>query len=620
MCPRHTTHCIFTLLYAYDRMTRVTFPDGTPEDVEYELFEVAKSWDRQGRLSEMAHDAIGRLTSATDAAGRTVQYIHDLCCGHVGELVDGNGNHTSWQYDIAGRLVEKKIAGVPVAHYEYDAGTGAVSEVRRPPANVAAGALNGDVLSWPVTKYGYGVDGRLLNVKYFTADGVTPRSSTRSHSWAGGSIVSSVDGDVAYEYNDPYGRLTRRVDGTGQTTYTYRPVGGLGAMQLAMAQGPEAADRMTLSYDALGRVTSGTRGAGATAQVNAWAYDAAGRVNGETNPLGRFDTFYDGDSGRVLGMWHRATANAAYSGLGVQYRYGQLGEDLRLKQIANYATGGVLLSQFDYGYDAAGQMVNWKQFQGESQPVFVPNWALGYDAADQLVSVERNQDDVLTSMRYTYDAAGNRTGEQIGAQVKGWAPNQFNQLTTESSGGPTEVRGTVSTPSTVTVAGQPATMNGLTWTAKVPAIVGDNHFPVVATESTPSAGNNAQVTTKDLVVNIADEGTGTFTYDGNGNLLEDPRRLYEWDGENRLLSVVMKATQTRTDFAYDGENLRTLEVEKSGPQLASPVTTIRRLTWAGLSLARITEEQYGTGIAPASVKETTYYGQGELRRTTAAGQ
>ena len=30
-------------------MTRVTFPDGTHEDVEDELFEVAKSWDRQGR-------------------------------------------------------------------------------------------------------------------------------------------------------------------------------------------------------------------------------------------------------------------------------------------------------------------------------------------------------------------------------------------------------------------------------------------------------------------------------------------------------------------------------------------------------------------------------------------
>ena len=40
-------------------MTRVTFPDGTHEDVEYNLFEVAKSWDRQGRLSE--EEAVQRL-------------------------------------------------------------------------------------------------------------------------------------------------------------------------------------------------------------------------------------------------------------------------------------------------------------------------------------------------------------------------------------------------------------------------------------------------------------------------------------------------------------------------------------------------------------------------------
>lgn len=49
MRPKHSRHYIFTLSYAYDRKTRVTFPDGTHEDVEYNLFEVAKSWDRQGR-------------------------------------------------------------------------------------------------------------------------------------------------------------------------------------------------------------------------------------------------------------------------------------------------------------------------------------------------------------------------------------------------------------------------------------------------------------------------------------------------------------------------------------------------------------------------------------------
>ncbi len=107
-----------------------------------------------------------------------------------------------------------------------------------------------------------------------------------------------------------------------------------------------------------------------------------------------------------------------------------------------------------------------------SMPALSTNAVQATSAADQLTSVERSQDNVVTPIRYTYDAAGNRTGEQSGGQVRSWGANAFNQLTTESSGGPMEVRGTVSTPSTVVVNGQAATMNGNQWVAKVTAGVG----------------------------------------------------------------------------------------------------------------------------------------------------
>ena len=63
----HPTLCVGS--HDAGDVPRVTFPDGTHEDVEYELFEVAKAWDRQGRVSVMGDDAVGRLTRATDGAG-----------------------------------------------------------------------------------------------------------------------------------------------------------------------------------------------------------------------------------------------------------------------------------------------------------------------------------------------------------------------------------------------------------------------------------------------------------------------------------------------------------------------------------------------------------------------
>jgi RHS repeat-associated protein len=76
--------------------------------------------------------------------------------------------------------------------------------------------------------------------------------------------------------------------------------------------------------------------------------------------------------------------------------------------------------------------------------------------------------------------------------------------------------------------------------------------------------------------------TKTFTFDANGNMADDGTRTFEWDAENRLLSV-KEGTIVNASFVYDGDGRRH---QKS----ASGVT--RTYVYDGVQIA---EERLSTG-------------------------
>ena len=115
--------------------------------------------------------------------------------------------------------------------------------------------------------------------------------------------------------------------------------------------------------------------------------------------------------------------------------YGNLG-DQRLETIHHTAPGGVTLSKFDYTYDADGRIRTWRQTLGANAPVM---WEYGYDAADQLVAALKRTNDLQTVLRrhyYAYDAAGNRTAEQIDDNVVQYTYDNLNRLVAQQAGGP----------------------------------------------------------------------------------------------------------------------------------------------------------------------------------------
>jgi YD repeat-containing protein len=70
----------WSVTYDYDvadRVTKVTYPDGTTDQCVYDKLDLASYRDRQGRVWTYTHDADRRLTSVTDPAGQQTQYVYN---------------------------------------------------------------------------------------------------------------------------------------------------------------------------------------------------------------------------------------------------------------------------------------------------------------------------------------------------------------------------------------------------------------------------------------------------------------------------------------------------------------------------------------------------------------
>jgi hypothetical protein len=255
---------------------------------------------------------------------------------------------------------------------------------------------------------------------------------------------------VSFTYEAGYSRMATMVDGTGTTAYTHVSAGTAGAGQVASVDGPLANDTITYTYDVLGRATNrDINGTGVT-----WGFDALGRVTSEINVLGTFTYGYDGVTPRLASVTYPNGQTSAYSYYGAT-------ADRRLETIHHKYPGGATLSKFDYTYDAVGNILTWLQ-QADSDPPVL--WVYGYDAADQLTSAVEGttgqSPTELASYRYGYDAAANRTFEEIDDQITLATYDSMNRLLAHVPGGPLAIEGLVNEAATVTIEGVPATGDG----------------------------------------------------------------------------------------------------------------------------------------------------------------
>jgi RHS repeat-associated protein len=486
-----------------------------------------------------------------DAAGGTTQYQYgssgcSSCSGggdKLTKLIDPNGNATTWEHDLQGRLNREVRADGNDAVVTYENTTSRVKQIRD--------------RKQQLIDFQYFLDNRWKQVSYSNTTQPTPT--------------------VSLTYDPVYGRLATMTDGTGTTSYTYYPVTSpptLGAGRLQAADGPLGSDVITYSYDELGRVVGRSiNGTGLSL-----TYDALGRPSGETSVLGAFSYGYDGVTDRVNTVAYPNGQSSTYSYFGNS-------SDHRLQQILHQRPGGATLSSFQYTYDANGMIASWTQ-QTDNNPAKA--YGLERDALDRVVAATWQTTDltptVLKRYRYAHDGAGNRTTEQVDDAAVAATHDSLNMLTGLQPGGALSFRGAVNEPASVSVQGKPATVDATNaFQAQAQVGSGTTNVEVAATDASGNTRTNT------YQVSVSGSAT-TLTYDANGNLSSGGERTFEWDGANRL-TAVNQGTH-RSEFTYDGWGHRVRIVEKDN----AVITTDRRFLWCGSILC---EERDATGATVA---------------------
>jgi RHS repeat-associated protein len=517
-------YVLLTDFDAFDRPTKTTFPDGTFEEIAYDRLDAVRQRDRLGRWTYTTYDALRRVTSTRDPLGRLVQQV--WCgCGSLEALIDAKGQKTTWARDVMGRVTsEIRTDGTTTTSYIYEGTTSRLKSMTDPKAQV--------------TTYTYALDDVVLGI-----------------AWTNSAIVTP---GVSYTYETGYARVTTMVDGVGTTAYGYHAPGTVGAGKIASEDGPLANDVISYVYDELGRVVE--RSVNGSANRLTLTYDALGRVASETNVLGTFTLAYDGFTSRVASVLYPNGQTSTYA-------YHPNSQDHHLQTIHHKYPGGATLSKFDYTHDAVGNILTWQQ-QVDNNPAAV--WVYGYDKADQLTRAVKQTSGatptVLDRYSYGYDSAGNRTFEQVNDAVTGWTHDSLNRLATQVGGGQLRFAGTVSEPATVTVSGVSASVSGANaFEAAVPVATGTPQVTITAMDPN---GNTAAATYE---VEVAANGK-SFSYDANGNLTSDGTRTFEWDARNQLTAVAVGTF--RTEFTYDGAQRRARVIEKENGSLVSSTDVI----------------------------------------------
>lgn len=487
---------------ALDRQTKVHYPDSTFEQTVYERLDAVRTRNRLGRWTHQVHDALRRVTTTTDALGRTV--TQQWCiCGSLDALTDANRNRTEWERDIQGRVTKEIRANDSEWLYSYETTTSRLKTVTDPKVQVKT--------------YSYFLDDNSQGVTYTNEENDTP--------------------NVSFTYESAFNRISTMADGTGTTTYEYHPIDvspSLGAGSLAEVDGPLSNDVIAYSYDELGRVSMRA----IDGVANTYVYDALGRVITQNTAHGSFSFQYDGISSRLKTLTYPNGQTSSYAYYGGSANH-------RLQEIHHKTSNGTTLSKFNYTYDADGNILTWTQ-QRETDPAKAYDFE--YDRADQLTSaVWRTTDQTPTILKrygYTYDPAGNRTVEQIDNAPVLSAYDNMNRLTSQTPGGMMRFAGTLSEAATVTIEGSPATVTSDNRFAGIAQVgVGTTQVVVKAKDYS----GNERTNTYEVGVS----GTSkSFTFDANGNMTGVGTRTFGWDAENRLVKVTEDSTEIAS-FGYD---------------------------------------------------------------------
>ena len=503
--------------------------------------------------SKLAYDEVGRLASVTDAGGHTVRHSYDNLDRPLATTYpDGTATTNTW--DKLDLVAVKDRLG-RVTRYEYDANrmlvkvtdpAGNSSRFTYDKANRLVGFIdpNGNATQWERD-----IQGR-VTAKQFP-DGTSARFSY-----------------------DTAGRFVRETDASGQVRqFAYARDNRLVGVGYDNEANPTAPvgfawdpwfPRVTDMVDGIGSThysyyPTGSMGAGQLArEVSpqgsiAYVHDVLGRISGrsvngdeqvfEYDALGRLAA-----EGNALGDFTSAYLGQTAQPAAIQLIGGKFDvafgyePNIADRKLADLTyTLGKWSWEFAYDTDAQGRVLREQGFvRGKTSrnPLSHEDRKFAYDGADRLRSVDGSNG--AHREDYRLDPAANLVGQVIRDPSAKDRNNARNQWQ---------------------------------W--------------------------SAQVNENNQIEQVSQVG---WQYDLAGNLLNDGKRSYAWDGQHRLVRITNLESGHITDIGYDGMGRRVRMSERTS---ASATPTVTRYLWCGEAICQKVD---GAGNVVAK-----YFDQGEVK-------
>ena len=351
--------------YRYDkshRLMNIVQGVGTEaEDINLELLEDAEEVLKLNkkhnsiRITSYARDVLGRVTSVTDALGNVESYEYDRK-GHIKAKTDMDGNRTKITRTHLGDISRITYGDGEDIEYSYN----------------ALGQLKAIKDSLGLTKIDRDILGRERN------------------------ITDHKGRSISYEYDDTGDRTGIRYANGKNVRYIYDDRGLLTDIEVTGIDGAATKANLEPSLTPEPALASAPSSSPAPASVKATprvslSYDACGRIASKTV----------------------GTAETAYT-------YDKCGH---LASLVNKKSGTVLDS-YEYSYDQAGNLVASCQ-KREGMLEATGSYEYGYDEIGRLNRVTKDGSPLRS---YTYDAFGNRTIlDEAGAKTE-YLYNKANQL------------------------------------------------------------------------------------------------------------------------------------------------------------------------------------------------
>ena len=516
------------------------------------------------------YDSTQRPDSIIQPDGTTVSSVY-LLTGELGLQYGSRTYPVGYGYDYAGRVETmtnwsgfSSLAGSRVTTWNYDSQRGWLTSKAYPDGRgpaytyTAAGRLATRVwVRGITTTYARDNAGIQTNIAY--SDGVTP--------------------NVSYAY-DRLGRQANVVWNGITDTMSYNLANQL--LGETFAGGSLAGLSITNGYDVDLRRTSLAALSGSLQLVSdTYAYDSASRLSTVTDGNNNSATYsYVANSPLVSQIVFKQSGTLRMTTT-KQYDYLN-----RLTQISSAPSAAVTSPlTFSYNYNPVNQRTKNTLVDGSY-------WIYGYDSLGQVTNACKYFADGTPvagqQFDYTFDTIGNRTQTMAGGDTNGanlrvanYTANSLNQITNRDVPAYVDVMGASILTNTVTVNGQPAYRKGEYFRQQLPA---SNVSSALWTNILVAGGQNVMGN-----VYVAKEPE-TFQYDSDGNLTNDGRWAYTWDGENRLTKMVVNTNigpQYQLTFAYDPQNRR---IQKLVTTNGVGVYT-NRFLYDGWNLAAILDPQ-----------------------------